>query len=166
MKQAILITAYKHFNHLLDILHCFDERFEFYIHIDKKAVINDKILFNIELLSNVRVISRKYKVRWGSRNHLKAILHLCEIAFKNKEISTFHLITGQDFPVKLSDYFVDFFKQQPNTNYINYHELPSANWKEGGLNRLIYYNLYDVLDAKKYRGYIFKFVELQKKNMG
>ena len=83
MKQGILITAYKNFEHLLDIVSFFDERFEIYIHIDKKSVINEGIIETIRSLPQVKLVSRKYKVNWGGINHLKCILHLAEEALKS-----------------------------------------------------------------------------------
>ena len=44
MKQAILITAYKHFDHLYDIVTYFDDRFAIYMHIDKKTVVKANVI--------------------------------------------------------------------------------------------------------------------------
>ena len=97
MKQAILITAYKNIHHLVDIINFFPENFAFYIHIDKKSKVD---LSPLKVFSEKEVfVSRKYKVNWGGRNHLKAILLLAEEALKNEEISYFHLISGQDLAV-------------------------------------------------------------------
>ena len=163
MKQGILITAYKNFEHLLDIVSFFDERFEIYIHIDKKSVINEGIIETIRSLPQVKLVSRKYKVNWGGINHLKCILHLAEEALKSKELQTFHLISGHDYPIKDCSYFIDFFKKKGNNNYLSHFEMPLKQWANGGMDRLEFYNLYDVMDAKKYRHYIFKFVKLQSK---
>lgn len=38
MKQAILITAYKNYHHLEEIIAFFDDDFEIYIHIDRKSI--------------------------------------------------------------------------------------------------------------------------------
>jgi hypothetical protein len=111
----------------------------------------------------VKLVSRKFKVNWGGINHLKCILHLAEEALKNKDINTFHLISGHDYPIKDKSYFIEFFEQNKNRDFFSHFELPSKYWFHGGMNRLEYYNLYDILDAKKYRKYIFKFIELQSK---
>lgn len=163
MKHAILITAYTNFEHLKDIVECFDVHFEIYIHIDKKSDIDSNTLEHLTTYSQVQLVSRKYNVNWGGINHLKCILYLAEEALKHPAVERFHVISGHDYPIKHNSYFIDYFNSHQQENYINYHELPSPKWPNGGLERLEYYNLYDVLDAKRYRHYIFKFVNWQRK---
>lgn len=161
MKQGILITAYKDFEHLLDIVSCFDKNFCVYIHIDKKCEVDQSFINALNKSPIVKLVSRKYKVNWGGINHLKSILHLCDEAIKDSSITIFHLISGHDYPIKEPSYFVDFFKNN-TSDFISYFELPSSKWPNGGIERLEYYNLYDLLDAKKYRRYITKIVNIQK----
>lgn len=162
MKQAILITAYKNFEHLIDIATCFDDRFEVYIHIDKKSVYPVVLINLLNEIPQVKLVSQKYKVNWGGINHLKCILHLANEAVKNQGIERFHLISGHDYPVKDGNHFMNFFKKNKESNFINYNALPFEKWPYGGLDRLEYYNFYDLLDAKKYRPKIFKLVHWQK----
>lgn len=42
MKHALLITAYKNFEHLIDIINFYSKDIEIYIHIDKKSKITNK----------------------------------------------------------------------------------------------------------------------------
>ncbi|WP_223033948.1 beta-1,6-N-acetylglucosaminyltransferase [Hanstruepera marina] len=163
MKHAILITAYKNFEHLKDLAEFFDQNFEIFIHIDKKSNLEPKVLNELQDLIQVKLVSRKYKVNWGGVNHLKCILYLAKEALKNKNIERFHVISGHDYPIKTCSYFVDYFKRHSSENYLNFHELPSIKWPNGGLDRIEYYNFYDLLNAKRYRHYIFKLVEIQKK---
>ena len=97
MKQAILITAYKNYNHLEEIINFFDENFELYIHIDKKSKISETELINLNKYENVKLVSQKFNVNWGGLNHLKCILYLCEQALKNPNIYYLHLISGSDY---------------------------------------------------------------------
>ncbi|WP_242133230.1 beta-1,6-N-acetylglucosaminyltransferase [Aestuariivivens marinum] len=160
-QQAILITAYKNYAHLLDIVRYFDDDFKIFIHIDKKSHTTLEILNTIKKVSNVALVSQKYKVNWGGRNHLKSILYLSEEALKFPNISVFHLISGHDYPIKPLAYFKHFYKIYGDKDYFEFSELPSVKWPNGGLDRIIYYNFYDTLDAKKYRPHIFKLVKLQ-----
>lgn len=164
MKQGILITAYKNFDHLYDIANYFDNNFEIYIHLDKKQKISKKEFSRLQSLSTVKLISRKYKVNWGGLNHLRCILYLSKEAIKNNALDTFHLISGHDFPIKSTTYFLDFFEKNKNIDYLDYVKLPYDKWRENGFYRLKYYHLYDMLDGKKYRSLIFKLVEFQKKH--
>ncbi|MCA6362101.1 MAG: hypothetical protein IM638_03635 [Bacteroidetes bacterium] len=159
MKQAILITAYKEIDSLLDLINLLGSDFNFYIHIDKKSKIDFSILYKIK---NV-FVSNSYKVNWGGLNHLKAILLLSVESLKNEDNSFFHLITGEDFPSKSTDSFLSL---DTSKNYLEYFEMPAACWAgNGGLDRINYFQLYDVFDAKKnkQKAYINKIVSLQKK---
>lgn len=149
MKQAILITAYKNYHHLEEIIHFFDNDFELYIHIDKKSNIPDAELLKLRNYDVVKLVEQKYKVNWGGFNHLKSILFLSEQALKNKENKYFHLISGHDFPIKKIEFFKEFFKKN-DTEYITYFSIPRIGAANNGyLDRVEYYNFYDLLDAKK-----------------
>ncbi len=47
MKHAILITAYTDFEQLINLINAFDNNFNIYIHIDRKACIDKKLLKGI-----------------------------------------------------------------------------------------------------------------------
>jgi hypothetical protein len=148
MGQAILITAYKDFRHLIDIINYFPpEGFEFYIHIDKKSKEDINILKNIKS-NNIKLVSKKYNVNWGGFNHLKCILFLASEALKNENIDYFHLISGQDFPIKGINYFQKGFNLEKD--YLGFIEMPVPYLKFGAMDRLEYFNFYDLFNAKKY----------------
>jgi hypothetical protein len=153
MKQALLIAAHKDFDHLLDIFtHFSGGNFEFYVHINKKSIVEPDIMQKIRANGNVKFISNKYSIRWGGLNLLKTIHLLAEEALKNREITFFHFISGQDMPVKESSYFENTLDR--NKDYLEYFKLPAECWKYGGMDRLELYNLYDVINGEKYLGLI------------
>ena len=150
MKQALLITAYRDFDHLIDIIQFFDDdEFECYIHIDKKHFPDAALIQKIRSLRPVKWVSDHYTVNWGGRNHLRSYVLLAEEALKNPAIVYFHLISGQDFPVKSLAHFKSFAHQSIRRDYLTHYKMPYKNWVNGGMNRVEYYNFYDVLDAKK-----------------
>lgn len=141
MKTAILITAYKNVHQVLDIINYFDDRFNFYIHFDKKNTPND--INKLSIHKNVSVYT-EYKVNWGSLNHLKAILFLGEKALKDEKNSYFYLISGQDFPTKPVDFYTNNDK-----NFLQFEQLPTISWSgNGGLNRYCYFNIFDHISLK------------------
>lgn len=85
MRHAILITAYTDFVQLISLVEMFDYRFDFYIHIDKKAKISNTCFHLLEALPNVKVVDRVYAVNRGGRNHIDAILWLCREAIKKSQ---------------------------------------------------------------------------------
>jgi hypothetical protein len=147
--QAILITAYKDYGHLEKIIKFFDhELFEIFIHVDKKSVVSREELSRLKRYKAVKLVARRYRVNWGGVNHLRSILYLLQKAFKNRKINYFHLISGNDYPVKSKSEFIKFF-QNSNKDYIECFEVPNPKWKgNGGLDRLMYFNFYDFLNAK------------------
>ena len=165
MKHAILITAYKNFNHLLEIVEYFDNDFYLFIHIDKKIKIPSEILIALEKSEVVKLVSQKFKTNWGGFNHLQCMLYLAMEALKRSELQYFHLISGQDFPVKKLKDLKFFFENNKEKNYLSYHNLPFYNWSsEGGYDRLYYYRFYDFMNYKieKQRYRIRHIVNFQK----
>lgn len=148
MKQAILITAHRDFEQLIDLIKMFDENFNIYIHIDKKSKLNKDTREEILRLSNMKYLTSKYKVNWVGLNHLRAIILLSKRALTDSENVFFHLITGQDYPIKTNQYLRDFVLKKSNLNYLEYFKMPASCWKNGGMDRLHYYNTYDLFDAK------------------
>ena len=161
MKQAILITTYKDFEQLIELINEFDETFSIYVHIDKKSKISPKTYQELTKIKNVKYVGRDYKVNWGGLNHLKSYLRLSEIALKDKDNLFFHLITGQDYPIKNNDYFT-YVTKNIKCNYLEYFKMPANNWKEGGMDRLEHYNFYDFFNAKKSLKWIYGIKRLQK----
>ena len=163
MKQAILITAYADLIKLKGIIEWFDSDFDFYIHIDKKCSESHDFLFRYPNVS----VYKKYRIQWGSDQHLLAILSLMNQAIESgKPYSFMHLITGADFPVKSADEFRSFFDESNKTNYIEYFPLPHETWYgEGGLQRIKYYWIgIRKFDARgKYGAIAGKIVKIQRK---
>ncbi len=146
--QAILITAYKNYQHLEDLINFFDDGFNIYIHIDKKSSIPKDDIQKLSTKKRVQYVSQEYKVHWGGINHLKAILELAEKAISNSQNTYFHLITGHDYPIVSVDKFHDFINLNQNHDFMEYHALPYSAWPKGGINRLSSYNIYDLVDGR------------------
>lgn len=163
MKQAILITAYRDFDQLLDLVALFDDRFGVYIHIDKKSNCGDRIYDSLKGQSQVQWVSSDYTINWGGRNHLLAILSLCKKAFADGKYSYFHLITGQDLPIKPFDTFFDTLVFEEPVNFLEHFPMPAICWNNGGMERLELYNFYDVFNAKSQGWIIEKLKSIQRK---
>ena len=146
--QAILITAYKNYHHLENLVNFFDGSFNIYIHIDKKSSLSKENLNKLSSKERVQYVSQQYKINWGGINHLKAILDLIKEAINNKENEYFHLITGHDYPIKPLEEFSQFFEKNKGNDFMEYHTLPYSSWPENGMDRLSRYNIYDLLDGR------------------
>lgn len=147
MKHAILITAYKNFDHLYHLISFFDEDFEIHIHFDKKTLITKEEIEKLRKVKTVKTVITSYDILWGGINHLKAIIQLCEIAVKSN-VGYIHLLTGACYPIKKLPYIKEFFINNNGKEYMEHFSLPFDNWSGGGYNRIIYFQLYDYLNAK------------------
>ncbi len=163
--QAILITAYKNYSHLEELVDFFDDTFSIYIHIDMKSSISSSQEAQLLSKSNVKFVSRQYKINWGGINHLLSILLLAKRALHDNDNLYFHLITGHDYPIKSLEAFSEFLSSSQDKDFMEYHSLPYDAWPEGGMDRLSRYNFYDILDGRKgiRKRLIEGFSKLQKK---
>ena len=151
-RQAVLITAYKNIEQIIDIIDYLGDGFEFYIHIDKKSTMDLSLIEDIDYVH----IFKNFYINWGSVNHLKSILLLSREALADKRNEYFHLITGQDFPVKPVNYFYD--ELDTRKDHIDYFAMPAKDcWTDenGGMDRIEYYRPFEVFDDKKMTGRIF-----------
>ena len=134
-KHAILIQCHNKpeiVNFLIENLP--SEHFDFYIHVDKKSDIFDKIVRK----KNV-IFSKRIDVRWGRVSQIEATLALFE-DIKGKYLYV-HLISGLDFLVKSPKEFIDFFKKAEGKQYIQSNPLPEkSTWSWGGMDRVCVYH--------------------------
>ena len=146
MKQGILVTAFKEPLWLERVVRRLGEGFSFYVHVDGKS--KPEVVEGFFALSrkypDVKVYSR-YRVNWGGKTHLLAILLLVEEALKDG-MEYCHLITGQDYPLLSPEALLA--EGEKRLNYMEYAPLPNPAWKDGGYDRVLYYNLFDIFDAK------------------
>ena len=60
MKQAILITAYRDFRHLADLVDSFDERFDVFIHLDRKSRVDGEVLRGLQARPQVKLVGNMH----------------------------------------------------------------------------------------------------------
>ncbi|MCE7527887.1 beta-1,6-N-acetylglucosaminyltransferase [Polynucleobacter sp. IMCC 30228] len=171
MKHGFLITAYRDFDSLQglieQLLNLPDAHI--FINIDgrSKTLISQTTNYLLGL-NNPRVYLQTQVVRWGSYEHMDVFMQLAQLAF-DKECDYFHTITGQCRIIKSLAQFEVFFEQNQRHSYIQYFGLPDENWNglgEPRLDRVKYYQLHDILDARKW-GIFFVgintlFIQIQK----
>lgn len=95
MKQAILIVCGEEYERLPFLVEQFDERFNVYIHIDKKVVVPQKLVEGLKAKTGIRWMNQSFITNWGSMNLVNAILLLCEVALTEEDNTHFHFISVQ-----------------------------------------------------------------------
>lgn len=161
MKHCLLITAYKNVDIINNLIDSIPDDWGIYIHIDQKSKIK------VEGINHRAHVFKKYKVNWGSRAHIKAILLLMSRVYKNDFIyDYYHLITGQDFmccPLNKVDEILGF----DGFTYMEYFKVPNPNWTgwHSGLDIIEYRTLAPFANLKdlKWRARNEKFERFQDK---
>lgn len=145
LKQAFLITAYRDFPSLYELASYLSEHNRVYIHVDKKSRdIQEDELRQLNSLPDC-VAESLCEVAWGSMNHVYAFLSLLEQAVKEPEVSYFHCITGEDYPVVSTEEMEDRFLAS-NQIYMDYFE-PGELSPQVEI-RYRYYNLFPNKNVK------------------
>lgn len=145
MKIAFLVQCHKDpvlINKLISTIR--DENADIYVHVDKRSDISKGLL----KAPNIYYVQDRFEVNWGSVNQVYATLELLK-QVANKEYDYISLISGQDFPIKSNNTFLEFLEDNKGKEFIEYFKLPNENWSyEGGVGRVKYYWL-DFLTPKR-----------------
>lgn len=110
MAQGILITAYRDEENLIRLVRHFDTPdFRVLVHIDKKSNQVSVERLKRQGQSNLEVFS-KYRITWGSINHVKAVLQLIQMALRHDDVEYLHVVSGADIALHSPEWFVKRFK--------------------------------------------------------
>lgn len=147
MKHAFLIQAHQDVEQLYKLINALDSNdSSFYIHWDKKheRILLDSILYNtIKNKPNIFFVEN-INVYWGGVSMVLATIKLLKEAIKDKNIQYFHLLSGEDYPIKSFKYISNFFKNNQH-NYLTY--IPNESIMEYYINRYYFYDN-DFMDVR------------------
>ena len=122
MKHAYLIIAHKNdytFQTLLNLID--DERNDIFIHMDKK---NEQYRFNESAKqikkSKIYQVEDRNDVVWGDYSQIATELALLELAINVGKYEYYHLLSGEDLPVKSQDYIHHFFEQNRGKEFVRF----------------------------------------------
>jgi hypothetical protein len=165
MKQAFLIIAHGNYQHLVRFIAKLKTNCNIYIHVDKKQKLNQIELENFKAISAVKGIYSQYTINWAGYNMLKCILFLLKEAYKDNQNEYFHLLSGQDYPIKPVSAFLSFMEENRGKEFLEYHTLPYADWGNGTYTRYQYFFLHDLFNYKTQRGryWVSKALHYQRK---
>lgn len=125
MKHAYLIVIHNNFDQFEKLIKLLDdERFDLYVHVDKKVKDFDFKRFNNVLKKSKLYFSNKrISVNWGGYSIANAMFNLLQTASQNN-YAYYHLVSGADLPLKSNDYIYDFFKENCGKEFVSFDE----NW--------------------------------------
>ena len=118
-KHAYLIIAHKNdltFYTLLSLLD--DSRNDIYIHMDVKNTAYDPDSA-VQAVKNSSVFqTKRTSVSWGAYSLVNAELLLLDAACKNGRYQYYHLLSGEDLPLKTPSEMYRFFEKNSGTEFV------------------------------------------------
>ena len=125
MKHAYLIIAHKNDYTLQILLKLIDdERNDIFIHMDRK---NQKYEFEIikkyVKKSKIYQIENRNNVVWGDYSQIDTELILLELAIKTGKYDFYHLLSGEDLPLKSQDYIHKFFNENKGEEFVRFEKI-------------------------------------------
>jgi len=130
----MIITAYNDFELLEYLLKYYNKYYDCWVHIDKKSVIPPSFIKSISELGNIKIY-RKYKINWGSWNHVLAVIYLLKQARKSGNYGYYHILPANAFPTKNFIKVNKFFEN----NSKNYMEIANVVGEKHLEERQVYY---------------------------
>lgn len=110
--QAIIMLAHKDIEQVGKLAQLLSQKFEVYIHIDKKYRLSDS---DFTILSMERVhLYQEIEVNWGGWGISAATILLMKEALKNPENYYFHVISAQDWPARDIVEIYNFYENTDN----------------------------------------------------
>ena len=139
MKIAYLILAHTNPTHLQRLISKLStESSMFFIHVDKKT--------NVETFkhisgANIHILEDRVPVFWGDYSQVDAILLLIKAALANtSRFNRFLLLSGSDYPLRSVLSIENFFRNNPEKEFINFVAMP-ADSAGKPISRLTTYRL-------------------------
>ena len=149
MKPAHLILAHsqpKQLEQLIRKLNHPDA--DFYIHIDAK--VNIGIFHALKQYVNVYFIKKRVKVSWGSYSIVQATINgFKEILSSNNEYDFINLLSGQDYPLKDTDYIHEYLNRKKGFQFMEFYSV-TDQWHEA-IPRITKYHFADYNIPGRYK---------------
>ena len=164
-KQAYLVLAHKNdftFHHLLQALD--DVRNDIFIHMDKKTNqgYSEEEIRNLVKKSNV-YFTKRIDVHWASVHQIEAEMELLKLSTQTNSYMYYHLISGEDFPVKSQSEIYNFFKNNQGKEFVAF-DSEKFNEKLYGNRVYQYHIVQNIWDRRK--PLLFKFYRKIDKLLG
>lgn len=135
-KHAYLIMAHQDFRLLCKLVSKLDDsRNDIYIHVDKRATDfdPDQIRTNAARVYFVK----RMKVNWGAYSQVRCELDLMRHAYDKGPYVYYHLLSGQDLPLKSQEDIHEFFSKNQGKEFLRATDI--CNMDKAIWDRIDYY---------------------------
>lgn len=136
MKHAYLILSHKNDYTVKSLLKLLDyPENDIYVHMDLKETQYCENDFTSILHNSKIFFTKRTSVTWGGYSLINATLELLELAIRSDEqYSYYHLLSGQDLPLKSQEYIHQFFELNNGFEFVDFQS-PSFTFQK----RIRYY---------------------------
>jgi hypothetical protein len=140
LRYAYIISAYKNLEQVTRLVHrLHSDRVSFLVHVDRKTDDGayEALVESLRDVPSVGFLAR-HTCHWGGFGHVRATLKgIDELTRREIPFDYVILLTGQDYPIKPSEYIERFFERQAPSSFMGFAALPSDSWSpRGGLDRI------------------------------
>ena len=138
-KHAYLIMAHGE-PEMLDVLLQLldDERNDIFLHIDRKALSMRQHYAHVELhRAGFHLLQQPIAVYWGHTSQVEAELLLMRTALQHGPYAYYHLLSGNDMPVKTQDEIHNFFRENEGREFVGFWQ--SEDHQRDALRKTRYY---------------------------
>lgn len=136
-KHAYLIMAYNQEKLLIELVKALDDfQNDIFIHIDKKSRLNAEEIEKQINKSNC-YFTKQVAVGWGGQSLIEATLLLLKKSTETGKYDYYHLISGQDFPLRSQKEIHKFFDEHQGQEFISCKKM-NSKYEE----RIRYYYLF------------------------
>ena len=136
-KHAYLILAHENPGQLLDLFRMLDHpRNDIFVHLDRKSSFRPEDFSGCCRHSALHFIEPRISVHWGGISIMRAELALLRAATPG-HYAYYHLLSGQDLPIKSQDEIHAFFDANPDREFLNLWRFKSHTQ-----NRFRYFTLF------------------------
>ena len=118
-RQAYLIIAHRYDETFKTLLRMLDrEENDIYIHMDlKNKQFNENDCKNLMNKSNI-FFTKRTNVTWGGYSQINSELILLKAATEHGKYNYYHLLSGQDLPIKSGEYIMNFFVRHQGKEFV------------------------------------------------
>ena len=152
MTHAILIIAHKYPKMLIPLIEYFRKDCVVYIHYDRNALLTETEVTRLCSYPQVKGLYQKIAVHWGGYSVLQAELFLLQQAYNDGVADYYHLISGQDYPVKPLQEFLSFLSAHSGKDFIEYKTMDIEGDDKDVMRRLFIFQPHNLINARTREG--------------
>lgn len=161
MTHAIIILAHGDMANLKALIDYFYSQCYVFVHIDKKSRISAEEIKSIKGMVNVVEVYNHMDIHWGGNSMLNCELFLLREASARCDATYFHIMSGEDYPIRPLGQFLKCFEDGYPMNYLSCVHLPHPLWQENTFSRFQYFYPYDWGKDERYPMIVRKAIALQ-----